>query len=305
MQGSCSWEATLSKRFWEGAEWTPSAKRLRVREPTKEYASACFLPTDWIDLPLTQVLPYNDDSKVFEFGLPTGTSLELPTCACLLVCLPHNDTSGNPIVRPYTPISNNDMTGKFQLLIKSYPGGNVSSFIHGMKIGQTLKFKHIKFNIKEQYPFGKKTISMISGGTGITPMLQALHMLLTTAGDDTQIVLLNGNKAMGDILMKERLFYYASQYGNRFKLVNIVGATPDDKPEGWNDVPANVVAETGWIDETKIKKYCHAPSADTSVFVCGLPALYKVLCGPRNEKNVAEGTVLHKLGYTDSMVVKF
>ena len=41
-----------------------------------------------------------------------------------------------------------------------------------------------------------------SGGTGITPMLQALHMLLTTAGDDTQIVMLNGNKSMEDVLMK-------------------------------------------------------------------------------------------------------
>jgi NAD(P)H-flavin reductase len=199
------------------------------------------------------------------------------------------------------------MTGKFQLLVKNYPGGNVSSFIHNMAVGQNLRFKHIKFNIKEQYPFGKKSISMITGGTGITPMLQALHMLLTTTGDDTKIVMLDGNRSMEDVLMKEMLHGYAQKFKDRFTFINVVGSSPDDKPIGWDRVPenANYVAETGWIDEEKVKKYCFPPSADTSVFICGLPVLYTTMCGPRSEKEVAAGTVLSKLGYTSEMVCKF
>lgn len=129
-------------------------------------------------------------------------------------------------------------------------------------------------------------------------MLQALHMLLSTSGDQTKIVMLNGNKSPEDILANKELEEYASTYGDRFKLVNIVGNSPDDKPAGWS-------GETGWIDEAKLQKFCYPPSEDTSVFVCGLPALYDSMCGPRDQKEVLEGTVLHKLGYTDAMVEKF
>jgi ferredoxin-NADP reductase len=33
-----------------------------------------------------------------------------------------------------------------------------------------------------QYPFEKKMISMIAGGTGITPMFQALERIVNTEG---------------------------------------------------------------------------------------------------------------------------
>ena len=69
-------------------------------------------------------------------------------------------------------------------------------------------------------------------------------------------------------------------------------------PPGWT-------GETGWVDEAKVKKFCHAPADDTCVFVCGVPPLYNVMCGPRNEKALKEGTVLHNLGYAESSVFKF
>lgn len=162
-------------------------------------------------------------------------------------------------------------------------------------------------------------------------MLQALHMLLTNTNDTTQVVMLNGNKSMNDVLMKvphvyvhcflvlqnvnisclqERLHEYAAQHGGRFKLVNIVGNSPEDKPQGWDAVPAGLpsnsyVAETGWIDEDKVSKYCFPASSDTAVFVCGLPGMYATMCGPRNEKEVPAGTALANLGFTGENVVKF
>ena len=48
----------------------------------------------------------------------------------------------------------------------------------------------------------------------------------------------------------------------------------------------------------------HAPADDTMVFVCGLPPMYAALCGPRTEKELKEGSTLHKLGYTTAMVSK-
>jgi len=46
-------------------------------------------------------------------------------------------------------------------------------YLHRLSVGEEVGFKHIKFNVKEQYPFeGKNTISMVCGGTGLTPMYQ-------------------------------------------------------------------------------------------------------------------------------------
>merc|ERR1712100_638257 len=96
--------------------------------PTGEKASSCYLTTEWSECPLVGVLPY-------------------------------------------TPISSSSMKGKFQLLIKVYPAtkehppGLLSNHIDGLKVGETAWFKHIKFNIKEQYPFRKKKLTMLCGGT--------------------------------------------------------------------------------------------------------------------------------------------
>ena len=56
--------------------------------------------------------------------------------------------------------------------------------------------------------------------------------------------------------------------------------------------------------QSKVEQYAHPPSPETLVFVCGLPALYDVFCGPRTEKELAEGSVLQQLGYTSDMVAK-
>ena len=50
--------------------------------------------------------------------------------------------------------------------------------------------------------------------------------------------------------------------------------------------------------------YAFPPSDDTLLFVCGLPPMYQALCGPLTEKELADGSVLQKLGYTSGMVAK-
>ena len=165
--------------------------------------------------------------------------------------------------------------------------------------------QHIKFNIKAQYPFdGKKTFTMLCGGTGIAPIYQALWKLLGTEGDDRKVTLLFSNKTEKDILLKDELDAYARKFPNRFKLVYIVGDTADAAaPAGWTSTD-HMTAETGWIDEAKVKAYAFPPSEDTLVFVCGVPGLYELLCGPRGDKEVKEGSLLHKLGYSKEMVAK-
>ena len=278
-----------------------------------EYASTCIIPTTFTDFKLIGKKDYNYDSQVYSFEIPGGKPLGLPVCACILLKAPgrgrkdgggKDDFDGSDAVRPYTPFSPPEQAGSFDLLVKRYDGGAVSTWLHELPVGSMVGFKHIKFNIKAQYPFeGAKRITLLCAGTGLTPMFQALHKLMTTPGDERPVVLLYGNKAPADILLKEQLDAWAKA-NPRLKVVHVVGNRPDDPPPpGWATTDT-YVAETGWIDEAKISKYCHAPAADTMVFVCGLPPMYAALCGPRTEKELKEGSTLHKLGYTTAMVSK-
>lgn len=285
----------------------------KVSEGAVEYASSCFLSPEWTALKLLSKHEYNLDSTLYSFELPRCTSLNLPACGCILALAPGAERDGSDAIRPYTPISDNAMLGKFELLVKRYEGGAMSQYLHNLPVGESVSFKHIIFNVKKQYPFYNdageagvpaKTISLLCAGTGIAPIYQALLRLMNTPGDERKVTLLYGNKSPADILLKDELAAWVRAYPTRLKVVHVVGEAPDQPlPDGFTSTD-EYTAEAGWIDEAKIKEHCFPPADDTLVFVCGLPVMYDAWCGPRTEAELKEGTLLHKLGYTTDMVAK-
>eukprot|EP00039_Didymoeca_costata_P013214 m.197155 g.197155 ORF g.197155 m.197155 type:complete len:278 (-) comp15708_c0_seq8:2790-3623(-) len=262
-------------------------------EEKLEYASTCMIPTSFIKLKLVKKKSTSHNTRLFTFS--TGkTPLNLPTCACILVR--GFDAEGKEAIRPYTPVTQGKKT--FDLLIKVYENGVVSQYLDKLKIKDLVEFKHIPFNIKIQYPFNKKTITMLCGGTGISPMWQALDKLLTTKGDTTEVVMLFGNRGMEDILMKKELKKAEKKSKGRFKCHHILSSAAKEPIKGYSGL-------VGRIDKEKIEKLAFPPSADTMVFVCGVPAMYDSLCGPRNEKELPKDSALAELGYTEDMVFKF
>ena len=118
------------------------------------------------------------------------------------------------------------------------------------------------------------------------------------------VVLLCANQTADDILLKEELDEWGRKLPHRITIVHVLGAKPDDPPPpGWKTTDA-YVAESGWIDRQKLEKYAFPAAKDTLCFVCGLPAMYASLCGPREEPFVREGSVLDQLGFTAGMVAK-
>lgn len=247
-------------------------------------------------MPLLARSQVNHDTQLLTFGLPEDfDSLGLSTCACILA-QSEND-SGEAVVRPYTPVSTNAQRGSFDLLVKVYEDGSMSKALGSVPVGNaSISFKHIDFNVKLQYPFGKKRIGMICGGSGITPMLQALQALVGTPGDSTEeIRLLYGNKSSRDILAKDLLESWASQ-DDRFSIVHVL----EDAREIVDD--SNV--ESGFIDRNLIQRHMFdSPCDDTIVFVCGPPPMYDALCGPREEKDVSG--LLGDMGFGNEHVYKF
>ena len=166
-----------------------------------------------------------------------------------------------------------------------------------LDVGNTIDFKHIPFNVKIQAPFQQKHIAMIVGGTGITPMIQALHAILgSEKSSDYKVSMLYGSKVSDDILAEQLLNEWANEYSDQFFVKHVLSDEP--KKSNWD-------GERGYITAELIKSNFPPPSLndDIIIFVCGPPPMMKAICGPREDKEVTG--ILAELGYSSSQVFKF
>lgn len=172
----------------------------------------------------------------YRFKLPTPNSiLGLPIGQHISIAATLKEGE-KEIVRSYTPISGDHQPGYFDLLIKSYPTGNISKYMAGLVVGQTIKVKGPK-GAMVYTPNMVRHFAMIAGGTGITPMLQVIRAVIRgrAAGDKTEIDLLFANVNQEDILLKEDLDQLAKEDAG-FRVQYVL----NNPPEGWT-------GETGFV----------------------------------------------------------
>lgn len=111
-------------------------------------------------------------------------------------------------------------------------------------------------------------ILMMVGGTGITPMIQALHAVLGSEGKKPKVTMLYGSRVSTDILGKECLHTWAKEYPEQFQLFDVLSHEPEDS--SWD-------GPRGYINKEMIDKNFPAASTDKKikVFVCGPPPMYE------------------------------
>jgi len=275
---------------------TSNLNAYKVEKPSFAVVPAgnCQFNDDWASVALTKIETVSSDTKLFTFATPDTTKpLNLPTCGCMLA-QGGADEDGNAFIRPYTPISTNAMVGEFELMVKIYPDGNLSQHMNSMKIGDEMNFKHIIFNVKKQYPFGVKNVAMLVGGTGITPMVQALHAMLGNSDDNTKVTMLYGSQSSDQILCEEILEDWKKAYPDQLSVTHVMS----NEPEG-----SSFTGERGFITKDLITKHFPTPGSDVNIFVCGPPPMYNALCGAREEEELTG--VLAEIGYTKEEVSKF
>jgi len=246
-------------------------------------------PTAFTLISKTQVSP---NTSIYRFALPDDGTLELPVASCIVA---QADLGEDKLTkRPYTPITY-DTKGYFELMIKSYPTGKLSKKIGELKVGDQLSFTG-PFDKIEYTPNMKKTIGMIAGGTGITPMLQVIHKILSNPEDKTEIRLIFANVTKEDILLKDRIDGWTKAHPN-FKVYYTL-----DKPpaQGWKE-------GKGFVSAEMVKKFIPAPSNETLVMVCGPDAMVKMVAGAKTPdyKQGELAGVLKDLGYNETNVFKF
>ena len=264
----------------------------------------CQFTPDFQPVPLLERHEVSPTSSLLRFGLPDATRpLNLSTCACILAKASIIDDDDNDDkqdvmeIRPYTPISTNALVGSFELLVKNYGDKGIMSrhLCETIQVGESIDFKHIDPNVKIQAPFPQKNVVMLTGGTGITPMMQALHAILGDASSHNQVTMLYGSKVSSDILASDLLDQWDQDYPDQLQVTHVLSDEPQES--SWK-------GERGILDQALLHAYLPPPDDDVIILVCGPPPMYKALCGPRDEPTKLTG-VLAEMGYKVEQVYKF
>ncbi|KAL2753340.1 hypothetical protein ACRALDRAFT_1052057 [Sodiomyces alcalophilus JCM 7366] len=206
---------------------------------------------------------------IYRFALPSPTSvLGLPIGQHISIgaTLPQPDGTTKEIVRSYTPISGDHQQGHFDLLIKSYPTGNISKYMTSLKVGETIRVKGPK-GAFVYTPNMVRHFGMIAGGTGITPMLQVIRAIIRAraAGDNTEVDLIFANVTAQDILLREDLDALVKE-DSRIRVHYVL-----DKPdEGWT-------GGVGYVTPEMITKWLPKPADDVKILLCGPPPMVSAL----------------------------
>jgi NAD(P)H-flavin reductase len=132
-------------------------------------------------------------------------------------------------------------------------------------------------------------ISMIAGGTGITPIFQLLRSLLEddlSSSSDEMVTfrLLFANRSENDILLKSELDDMASRHSDRFQVHYTLSTTPED----WN-------GETGHVTQQMLSSCLFSPGPASVALLCGPPIMIEHSCVP----------YLLRLGFAPNQIIEF
>jgi len=271
-------------------------------------------PRESQQLELSEKIVVSHDTRIFRFKLPSPSmTLGLPTGMHMTLKAKVN---GKPVMRAYTPMTDDSTKGHVDLLVKVYFKGVHPSFPDGGKMSQHLDSMKIGDSIDVKGPIGEfvykgqgqclvngkprfvKEISMIAGGTGITPCYQVLAAILRDPEDKTTVRLLFANRTPDDILARDVLEELAAKHPDRFMLSFTVDKVPQDENVSSSDEKNSKAAWTGHVGfvTPAMADACLFPASKNTVcLMCGPPVMLEKACIP----------ALLSMGYQDSNIFSF
>jgi len=265
--------------------------------PFKRPSDAGLSPKKWNTAKLSKKEQISPDT--FRFTFSASNKIYLPIGQHILVGC---QVGSKFVVRPYTPVKpvlSEEDDGTFVLVIKIYfptnekPGGVMSNHFHSLKEGDTIQIKGpagpVVYYGKGRFTVHNKNIlveqiSMVAGGTGITPLYQLARAIVSDKDDKTKIKLVYSNHTVNDILIKDELDELASKSDGKLE----VWYTVSKCPETWN-------FSVGRVSEHMFAQHLFPPSYNSVSLVCGPPAMIEGSCFPS----------LENLGYQEGNLFEF
>ncbi|CAK9440005.1 uncharacterized protein LODBEIA_P41050 [Lodderomyces beijingensis] len=276
-----------------GLAYYSTQPRFQISNESKTFTGG---DQQWVDLKLksSEQLSHNTKHLTFELANPQDESgLVVASMLMTKFVTP----KGNNVIRPYTPVSEPEQKGTIDFVIKKYEGGKMSTHIHDLKPGETLSFKGPIVKWKWE-PNQFKSIALIGGGTGITPLYQLLRDITDNPEDKTKVSLIYGSKSPDDVLLKDQIDEIANKHKEQVNVTFFVDENKTNKE--WD-------GEVGYVTKEFLEKELDKPSPDFKVFVCGPPGFYKAISGVKvspSDQGEVEGA-LKDLGYSKEHVFKF
>ncbi|KAI9861728.1 MAG: NADH-cytochrome b5 reductase [Trichoglossum hirsutum] len=254
-------------------EWIPYAITAAVVLGTwKAYNNRVrkvLKPNEFQSFELKEKTIVSHNVAIYRFTLPRPTDiLGLPIGQHISISakLPESEKE---IVRSYTPITSDENAGYFDLLIKSYPTGNISKHMAMLQIGQVIKVRGPKGAMVYR-PNLVRHFGMIAGGTGITPMLQIIRAIVrgrprNGGSDTTEVDLIFANVNAEDILLRDDLDQLAKEDPG-FRVYYVL----NNPPEKWD-------GGVGFVTPEIIKSHLPTPAAGIKILVCGPPPMVSAM----------------------------
>lgn len=246
----------------------------------------------WVPVRLRRREIISHDTRKYIFDLPTGRkTLGLTTGQHIQLGFHFKDKM---VIRPYTPIRpifHSEEDGTFQLVVKTYfpddnqPGGAMSNILDCMPIGEEVEIRgpmgEIIYDDKGKFTLEGneqqfKRISLILGGTGITPGYQLVRRILKSDGDTTEIRVIDANNSESDILLREEWDELQKEHAEQFKIVHVLAHHDED----WKGL-------SGFVTAAIIKEHAFPSTEENVVFVCGPPMMIQKAVMPALKGKIA------------------
>ncbi|GAB4844858.1 Nitrate reductase [NADH] 1 [Ancistrocladus abbreviatus] len=247
-------------------------------------------PREKIPCKLVEKNCISHDVRRFRFTLPSDDqALGLPVGKHLFLCA---TIDSKLCMRAYTPTSGIDCIGYFELVVKIYfkgqhpkfpNGGLMSQYLESLSIGSVLEVKgplgHVEYTGRGNFivhgkPKYAKKLTMIAGGTGITPIYQIIQAILKDPEDATEMYLVYANRTEDDILLREELDAWAKEHEKRLKVWYVV---QESVRQGWK-------YDVGFVTESILRQHVPPAAEDTLALTCGPPPMIQFAVQPNLEK---------------------
>lgn len=117
-----------------------------------------------------------------------------------------------------------------------------------------------------------KSIGMVGGGTGITPLFQLIRAICEDPTDITTVSVVYGNRTESDIMLKEKMDAFAKQCPEKFK----IWYTLDQPGPGWQ-------GGKGYVSKELLGERMPKPEEGVKILLCGPPGMVNA-----TKKNLVE-----------------
>lgn len=238
----------------------PHKKIPRVAQPDPLLQRGWLDASNYAPLPLVEKTLIAPSVYRFKFALPTpSTVLGLPIGQHVAI---RAEVDGKPVMRSYTPTSNNGDLGTLELVVRCYPDGQLTGrYLANLQVGDEVAFRGPKGAMRYRRGLCRK-MGMVAGGTGITPMFQLIRAICEDERDETEVSLVYANRSEGDILLREELEGFARRYPRNLKVWYML----DQAPEGWK-------YGSGFVTKEVMKERLPGADEDARIMLCGPPGM--------------------------------